>query len=67
MRIDHSGSMENVGLGGASASNIHRGAADREESRIDNMIRKLELPLFNREDPNRWIFRIERYFQFNQI
>lgn len=29
--------------------------------------RKLELPIFSREDPMGWIFRVERYFSLNKI
>lgn len=41
--------------------------AHRKEVRIDESVRRLELPLFNGENPHRRIFKIEWYFQFNQI
>lgn len=29
--------------------------------------RKLELPIFIGEDPTRWVFQVERYFNINDI
>ncbi|KAK4280771.1 hypothetical protein QN277_012349 [Acacia crassicarpa] len=59
---------DNNGDGGAEIPNAHEEREQEkdkteEEARSDtNRHRKLELPLFDGEDPLGWIFRVERYF-----
>lgn len=43
------------------------GRNDGEEVNDGNKHRKLELPLFEGEDPLGWIFRVERYFSINGV
>lgn len=40
---------------------------DRPHPRIEHRGKKLELPLFQGEDPHGWLFRAERYFTINGI
>lgn len=58
------GDMENVPV---AVNNKETVTVVRDEVKTDSGIRKLELPLFNGEDLYGWVFRVERYFQFNNI
>lgn len=35
--------------------------------KMENQSRKLEMPVFNGEDPDGWIFRAKRYFTMNLL
>lgn len=48
---------------GSSSERNRNGETTREERRI----KKLELPIFNGDDPYGWTFRADRYFDVNQF
>lgn len=35
--------------------------------RWDSRVRRLDMPVFDGQDPDRWIFRVERYFMVNRM
>lgn len=35
--------------------------------KFESRIRQLDIPVFDRIDPNGWVFRVERYFTLNKL
>ncbi|KAF7814834.1 Splicing factor U2AF 65 kDa subunit [Senna tora] len=63
------GKEKTVGDEGASNEERWMVNVDKEAKRDKDALRyrKLEMPLFNGEDPIGWLFRVERYFSINGI
>ena len=45
-----------------------KGRAESEDGNIErNKIKKIEMPVSNGEDPNSWLFRVNRFFQIYRL
>ena len=38
-----------------------------EGSHERNTLKKVEIPIFNAEDPNSWLFRVDKNFQIHEL
>ena len=41
---------------------------EEEDKTVDrNKFKKVEMPVFNRNDPDSWLFRVDQYFQIHKL
>ncbi|KAA0046241.1 Ty3/gypsy retrotransposon protein [Cucumis melo var. makuwa] len=51
-----------------NADGRNEGKTETDEFTLDrNKFKKIEMPVFAREDPDSWLFRAERYFQIHKL
>ena len=58
------------GEGSSSRKNIPKNEEKKtnEDNNGDgNKLKKVEMPIFNGDDPDSWLFRAERYFQIHKL
>lgn len=51
----------------AEECRVERKADNDDLSTDRSKFKKVEMPVFTREDPDSWLFRAERYFQIHQV
>lgn len=44
-----------------------RQSVERSDERNQNLVRKLDFPIFSGDDPNGWFSKAERYFDVYQL
>lgn len=57
----------NLGPEEAEHSNSHHGNGSHPSNSIHTRYAKVDFPKFQGEDPSGWIYKCERFFEFNQI